>query len=41
MEQRPSLRKETPFALLNLATLGVMVAWLAGACYAITYLISH
>jgi hypothetical protein len=41
MEQRLSLGKETPFTLLNLATLGVIVAWLAVACYAITYLMSH
>jgi hypothetical protein len=41
MEQRLSIRKETPFTLLNLATLSVIVAWLAVACYAITYLISH
>jgi hypothetical protein len=41
MKQRLSLREETPFTLLNVATLGVIVAWLAVACYAITYLISH
>ena len=30
-----------PIKLLNLAILGVFVAWLATACYALAYLISH
>jgi len=34
-------RKATPFSLLNLATLGFVVAWLAVACYAVAYLISR
>jgi hypothetical protein len=34
-------REATPFTLLNLATAGVVVAWLAFASYAISYLISH
>jgi hypothetical protein len=27
--------------VLNLATLGIILAWIAFACYAIPYLISH
>lgn len=34
-------RKTAQFPLLNLATLGFIVAWLAVACYAIAYLVSH
>src|SRR5581483_4030780 len=30
-----------PFTLLRLAPVSVFVAWIAGACYAITYLASH
>ncbi len=30
-----------PFALLSLGTFAVFAAWLAVACYAIAYLISH
>jgi hypothetical protein len=41
MEERLSLRKASPLTLLNLGTAGVIVAWLAVACYAIAYLISH
>jgi hypothetical protein len=41
MEQRLSSRKATSFTVLNLGTAGVIVAWLAVACYAIAYLISH
>jgi hypothetical protein len=41
MEERLSSRKATPFTLLNLGTAGVIVAWLAVACYAIAYLTSH
>jgi hypothetical protein len=31
----------TQFTLLNLATGGIIVAWLAVACYAIAYLVGH
>jgi hypothetical protein len=41
MEKRLSLRRETQYTAVNLATAGFIVAWLAVACYAITYLISH
>jgi hypothetical protein len=41
MERPLSPSKATPFALLNLMTVGVILAWLAVACYAIAYLISH
>jgi hypothetical protein len=34
-------RKATPFTPLNLATVGLIVAWLTFACYALAYLISH
>jgi hypothetical protein len=34
-----SKRKALP--LLNLATLGFVVAWLAVACYALAYLVYH
>jgi hypothetical protein len=34
-------RKAIWITPLNLATAGLTVAWLATACYAITYLISH
>ena len=30
-----------PFRLLNLGTLGVFVAWLVLACYALAYLVSR
>jgi hypothetical protein len=30
-----------PIMLLNFATLGGLVAWLAVACYAFAYLVSH
>jgi hypothetical protein len=33
--------KATRFTRLNLATAGFIVAWVAFACYAIPYLISH
>ncbi len=33
--------KPTPFALLSLGTTAVFVAWLAVACYALAYLVSH
>jgi hypothetical protein len=41
MQERFSLPKTTRFTLLNLATVGVIVAWLALACYAIAYLVHH
>jgi hypothetical protein len=41
MQERFSSRKATRFTLLNLATVGVIVAWLASACYSIAYLINH
>jgi hypothetical protein len=41
MEERPSSHKPSLFTLLNLGTVGVFVAWVAFACYAIAYLISH
>ena len=41
MEERPLSHKATPFTRLNLGTAGLIVAWLAVACYAIAYLISH
>ena len=31
----------TPIKLLNLAVLVVFIAWLATACYALSYLVSH
>lgn len=34
-------RKSAAVSLLNLATVGVVVAWLAFACYAVAYLVSH
>jgi hypothetical protein len=38
----PIARRETSaFRLLNVATVGFIVAWLAVACYAIAYLIAH
>jgi hypothetical protein len=33
--------KTVPEALLSLGTAAVFVAWLAVACYAIAYLVSH
>jgi hypothetical protein len=41
MDERLSSRRATPFTPLNLGTMGFIVAWVAVACYAITYLISH
>jgi hypothetical protein len=41
MEERPLSRTATPFTLLNLGLAGLIIAWLAAACYAIAYLISH
>jgi hypothetical protein len=41
MEKQLSPRKTTLYTRLNLGTAGFIVAWLAVACYAITYLISH
>lgn len=41
MAEHLSPRTETGFTLLNLGTMGFFVAWLAVACYAVFYLISH
>lgn len=41
INRQPSSRKPAQFTLLNLATVGFAVAWLAVACYALAYLISH
>jgi hypothetical protein len=40
-ERPPFLRKPTQVTLLNLGTATVIAAWLAVACYATAYLISH
>jgi len=34
-------REATAFTVLNLATGGLIVAWVAVACYAIAYLVAH
>ena len=41
MEERPLSHQATQVTLLNLGMAGLIVAWLAFACYAIVYLISH
>lgn len=41
MEGSASSQKASRFTLLNFGTVGVIVAWLAFACYAVAYLISH
>lgn len=41
MEKRLSSRKASRFTFLSFGTAGFIVAWLAFACYAIDYLISH
>jgi hypothetical protein len=41
MEERPLSHKASQGTLLNLGTAGLIVAWLAVACYAIAYLIAH
>lgn len=41
MEERSSSHKTTQFKLVNLGTVGFVIAWLAVACYAIAYLVSH
>lgn len=41
MVERPSSRRATQLRLLNLGTVGFVVAWLAFASYAIAYLVSH
>lgn len=41
MEARSSSHKPRQLMLLDLATVGFAVAWLAVACYAIAYLVSH
>ena len=42
LPRRTSSPYETsPIRLLNLAVLAVFIAWLATACYALSYLVSH
>ena len=41
MEERRSLPKPPRFTALDVGTAGLIVVWLAVACYAIAYLISH
>jgi len=41
MEGRRSSHKVPKLTLLDLVTGGFIVAWLAFACYAIAYLVSH
>lgn len=41
MEKRPSAHKAPKFTPLNLGTVVFIVAYLAFACYAIAYLVSH
>jgi hypothetical protein len=41
MVERLLQTKATRFTLLNLGTAILVVTWLAVACYAITYLVSH
>jgi hypothetical protein len=41
MDERVSSHKATLSTALNLGTIGVIVAWLAVASYAIAYLVSH
>jgi hypothetical protein len=41
MERRLSLHKSILYSPLNLGTAVFILAWLALACYAITYLLSH
>jgi hypothetical protein len=41
MATLPSPPKPTPSALLSVVPLGVFLAWLAAACYAVAYLVSH
>jgi hypothetical protein len=36
-----SRRRPTPSGLLSLVPAGVFVAWLAVACYALAYLVTH
>lgn len=33
--------KPGPRTVVNLGTLGLLVAWAAAACYALAYLLSH
>jgi len=40
-ESAPARRREARLPLLHLATLAFVVAWLAVACYALAYLVSH
>lgn len=37
----PSAKRSKFILLLNLATVGLIVAWLALACYSLAYLVSH
>jgi hypothetical protein len=41
MEARSSSDKATQFTLMNLGMAGLTIAWLAVACYAVAYLVSH
>lgn len=41
MEQHRASPTATRVTLLNLATVAFVVAWLAVACYALAYLVSH
>jgi hypothetical protein len=41
MEEPVSSRRSSPVSLLDLGTVVVILAWLAVACYAITYLTSR
>lgn len=41
MEQRPASRKMTRLTVLNLVTLGFILAYLVFDWWAITYLLSH
>jgi hypothetical protein len=41
MVERHSSRRANRLTLVSLGTVGVVVAWLVAAAYAIAYLISH
>ena len=41
MEERTPSQRATQVTLLNLGTVGFVVAWLGVACYAVAYLVSH
>lgn len=40
MHERPSSQKATQFTV-TVGTFGFIVAWLAVACYAVAYLVTH